>query len=81
MEIVEDRLGFTEHDFLIQDEGTLVVLHPQNDAARSWIEDTLYTDDGERPTWWGGGVVIEHRPARAILQALRDEGYDLGEMS
>ena len=68
---------FTESDFRVQDEGTLVVLHPQNDHARSWIDDHLYAPDGGEPAWWGGGVVIEHRFVNDVLQGLLEEGYIL----
>jgi len=73
----EARTGLTEHDFRVQNEGTLVVLHPQNDYARAWIDEHLYGADGDGPEWWGGGVVIEHRFADDILQALNREGYVL----
>lgn len=70
------RLGMTEHDFRIQDEGTIIVLHPCNDAASIWIQDNLYGDNGS-PVWWGGGVVIERRYFVEIFDALVDEEFVL----
>ncbi len=67
--------GFTEQDFTVQDEGTLVILHPCNDAASEWIQDCLYDEAGNGPQWWGGGVVIEHRYIGAILQGIEEEGF------
>lgn len=71
-----DRTNLTPHDFRIQDEGTIVVLHPLNDCAREWIGDHLYAgDDG--PQWWGGGVVIEHRYAGDIITGIAQDGLTI----
>ena len=68
--------NLTEFDFRVQDEGTIIVLHPCNDYARTWIQETLYGDDSS-PTWWGGGVVIDRRCFVPIFDSLVDEGYVL----
>lgn len=66
--------NLTDSDFRVQDEGSIVVLHPQNDAARSWIDDHLYAEDGEGPVWWGGGVAIERRYVQDILEGVAADG-------
>ena len=66
----DERLNLTEYDFTVQDEGSIFVLHPCNDAARSWIDEHLYGQPGEPPTWWGGGVVIEHRMIVDVLEGI-----------
>lgn len=73
-----ERLNLTEFDFLVRDEGTILILYPENDAARAWIEEFLYTPDGGKPGWWGGGVVLDQRPGNEIVRALVAEGYDVG---
>ncbi len=70
-------MPLTDFDFKVQDEGTIVVLHPCNDAARTWIDDNLYLCDGTGPQWWGGGVVIEHRCAGDILHGIIEDGLTI----
>lgn len=70
-----ERLNLTPHDFRVQNEGSIVVLHPCNDAARSWIDANLYENSDDEPlTWWGGGVVVEHRFVEEILNGISDAG-------
>lgn len=75
-EDVSDRTNLTPFDFRVQDEGTIVILHPLNDAARSWIDERLY-GDGDTPMWWGGGVVIDHGMLDAIADGITDEGLTI----
>lgn len=72
----DERLNLTEHDFALQDEGSIVVLHPENDAARSWIDENLYAD-GDGPQWWGGGVVIEPRYVIPVVEGLVKDGFTI----
>jgi hypothetical protein len=67
-----DRLNMTPYDFRLQDEGTIMILHPCNDEASGWIEDHLYGEE-LAPTWWGGGVVIEHRYVLDILTGIESD--------
>lgn len=69
------RLGLTDHDFRVQDEGTIVILHPCNDAAGAWISDHLY--DGQETQWWGGGIVIERRYVQNILDGITQDGLTI----
>jgi hypothetical protein len=69
----DEKLNLTEVDFTVRDEGTIVLLYPQNDAARSWIDEHLYGDDGDAPTWFGGAVAIDHRMAQAILEGVEND--------
>lgn len=63
--------NLTEFDFELQNEGSLVILHPLNDAAGEWIDEHLYT---EQTQWWGGGIVIEPRYVEDILDGISDVG-------
>ncbi len=67
----------TAHDFTIQDGGSVIILHPCNDAARSFIDDHLYDDD-DTPQWWGGGVVIEPRYLGDILEGIAECDLTIG---
>ena len=64
-----ERLNMTPYDFRLQDEGTIVILHPCNDAAGDWLYEHV-----AEPQWWGGGVVIEHRFVLDILQGIESDG-------
>lgn len=64
----ETREGLTEYDFRVQDEGSIVVLHPQNDWARDWLYEHVVD-----PQWWGGGVVIEPRYLSNLLGGIEAE--------
>ena len=33
-------------DFTVQNEGSIVLLHPHTDAARSWIDENIGEDNG-----------------------------------
>jgi hypothetical protein len=59
-------------DFQVQDEGTLTVLYPRTDAARQWLAEHVLEEDTQR---WAGGVVIEHRYVRDILDAVDRDGF------
>jgi hypothetical protein len=56
-------------DFRLQNEGTIAVLYPENDAAREWLDENSYSDENT-PTWWGGGIVIEHRYVLDIAEGI-----------
>jgi hypothetical protein len=72
-----ERLNLTPFDFTVQDEGSIVILHPCNDAAGAWIDDYLYADDGF-PQWFGGGIAIEPRFMAAIVDGIADAGLTIG---
>ena len=62
-------------DFTIRDEGTIVLLVPHTQPARSWIDEHIGPDNGYQPYY--PTVVIEHRYARPILEGIRESGFSL----
>jgi hypothetical protein len=73
---VAARCNLTPHDFELRNVGSIFLLYPQNDAARSWVDEHLYGDGGAPVQWWGGGIVIDNgRLAETIFDALVDDGY------
>jgi hypothetical protein len=58
-------------DFLLQDEGTIAILYPQNDAAEDWVFQNLPAD---AQRWGGNGIVIEHRYVGDIVFGIRNDG-------
>lgn len=57
-------------DFLLEGQGSIAVLYPQNDAAEDWIFQNLPSD----ATRWAGGIVIEHRYVGDIVFGIRNDG-------
>ena len=57
-------------DFHCENHGSLFLLFPVTESARSWIEEHLPSD----AQWFGTAVVVEHRYIWAILQGLQDDG-------
>ena len=58
-------------DFLLRDEGTIFLLYPQSADADSWINQHIIT---EKATWFGSGLVINHRHVEDILRGIVAEG-------
>lgn len=61
-------------DFLVQDEGSIVVVTPVTPAAKTWVAEHLPVD----VQTWCGGVVIEHRYAFDVLYGIVNDGLVVG---
>jgi len=62
-------------DFVILDQGSIVILTPQSQEAHDWLNEHIDTENAQ---WWSGGVVIEHRYAGDILSAITQENLKIG---
>jgi hypothetical protein len=62
-------------DFTVQNEGSIVLLHPHTDAARSWVEEHIREDNGYQPYW--PSVVIEPRYVCDILDGITFDGLEV----
>ena len=58
-------------DFSVNDQGSIVILTANTEAAREWVEEHLPAD---RQTWGRHGTVIEHRYADDIINGLQADG-------
>jgi len=59
------------HDFRIQNEGSVVILHPDSQAALEWC----YAHLSESADRWGrAGYVIEPRYIGAVVIGMRRDG-------
>lgn len=81
--MTDDNLNLTPFDFEIKDHGSLVTLHPRNDAASAWVDEHIYGQDVENlddvyaenpPQWFGDGLVIEPRYVLDIVQGIENDG-------
>jgi len=59
-------------DFTVQNEGSIFLLHPRTDAARSWIEEHIGEANGSQPYW--PNVVIEPRYVGDIVNGITADG-------
>lgn len=57
-------------DFVLANHGSVAVLTPMTDKARTWRDEHLPED----ATSWGRGVVIEPRYLEPILDGISEEG-------
>lgn len=59
-----------EHDFTVEDHGSLVMITQVSAAAKQW----LYAHLPEDAPRWGIGYAVEHRYADDILNAMDEAG-------
>jgi hypothetical protein len=60
-------------DFTVRDEETIMLLFPESEAAREWVEEHLPDDC----LTWAGAVVIEHRYVPDILAGIVTDGLTI----
>lgn len=60
-------------DFKVTNEGTVVVFTPLTEAAEAFLERC----DSEPWQYLGPSLVVDHRPARDLLDAIRSEGLEV----
>lgn len=63
-------------DFTTQNEGSLIIMTPNNHEAQEWI-DLHIPEDAQL---WSTGIVIEPRYYPDIKQGILDEGMDIEEI-
>jgi hypothetical protein len=66
-------MALSDNDFLLFDHGSVLILRPDSDAARDWVDDNLPDD----ALWFGGGVAIEPRYIGPIVDGIADAGLSL----
>jgi hypothetical protein len=54
-------------DFRCENHGSIFLLYPLNESAKSWIEENLPSD----VQWFGQVVAVEHRFIWEILTAFK----------
>lgn len=62
-------------DFRCENHGSLFLLFPLNESARSWIEENLPSD----AQWFGNAVVIEHHYIWPILEGIQNDGLAVSQ--
>jgi hypothetical protein len=59
-------------DFRLQNEGSVVLLHPLTPNAVAWVNEHIGPHNGYQPQW--PSVLIEPRYLEPILQGIADAG-------
>ena len=59
-------------DFYIEDHGSILLLRPQTNSARIWIDDHIGRDNGFQPYY--PTVVVEHRYVADIVAGIENDG-------
>ena len=60
-------------DFVVNDQGSIVLLLPNSDAAREWLADNIADD----AMYFGRSLVIEHRYADDVLAGIVADGLEI----
>jgi hypothetical protein len=64
--------GTSPSDFTIRDEGSILLLTPHTEPARSWIHEHIGPDNGYQPYF--PTIVIERRYVYDILDGIDSAG-------
>src|ERR1700677_2636013 len=61
-------------DILAQNEGSIVLLIPNSNEGKAWIEENLQLESWQ---WHGGGAVVEWRYAPDMVHGMIDDGLEV----
>lgn len=64
-------------DFTAIDQGSIVMLRPNTDAAREWMDENVHAESWQ---WQGDFLCIDHRMAQPLLDGIEAEGFT-GELA
>jgi hypothetical protein len=60
------------HDFKVENHGSIFLLRPDTEAAKSWVEEHIGEANGYQPYW--PNVVIEPRYVGDIVNGITADG-------
>lgn len=64
-------------DFTAIDQGSIVMLRPNTDAARDWLDVSVHSEPWQ---WQGDFLCMDHRMAQPVLDGIEEEGFT-GELA
>jgi hypothetical protein len=62
-------------DVRLSFHGSIVLLSPETEAARDWIEAHI---DTETAQFWAGALAVEPRYLDPIVEGMREDGLCIG---
>lgn len=71
---MESRSGTSasQVDFILEDHGSILFLHPQNQNAKNWVASYV-SREGYQPNW--PSVLLEPRYASDLIHGLQNDGF------
>lgn len=61
-------------DIRVENHGTIMLVIPESDAAREWIDENVHTEGWQ---WIGPALAIEPRYLPELLQGASDDGLQI----
>ena len=62
-------------DVSVRDEGSVVIVTPQTDAAKAWAEENVSIEGWQ---WAGGGFAVDPRMLDNLLAGMEEDGLEIG---
>ena len=63
-------------DVLIRNEGTIIQIIPETEAAKEWIDENVHSEPWQ---WLGPTLCVDHRMAGPLIEGMADAGLELAE--
>jgi hypothetical protein len=64
-------------DFTAIDQGSIVMLRPNTDAAREWLDENVESESWQ---WQGPFLCMDARMAQPLIEGIEAEGFT-GELA
>jgi hypothetical protein len=61
-------------DFSVLDEGSLIIVTPNNEEAQAWLDDNVITGETQ---FWGRGIVVEPRYYNDLTHGIVGSGFTI----
>jgi hypothetical protein len=64
-------------DVHVLDQGSMVIFVPLSEAAQNWFKENVSSESWQ---WVNGGLCVDHRYARDLIEGLVSAGMELEGM-
>jgi hypothetical protein len=71
-DVIQNSPKASAPDFVLEDCGSILFLHPQNQSATDWI-NSFVSREGYQPNW--PSVLLEPRYVSDLIQGLQNDGF------
>jgi hypothetical protein len=61
-------------DFIVADHGSIFLVTPVTDAAKTWLDEHTETEGWQ---WMGPALAVEHRYVEALMMGAVDDGLEV----
>jgi hypothetical protein len=63
------------NDFALMNLGTIWTLRPENEVARTWIDDNVSTEPWQ---WFGTALAVDPHYVEHLVLGIENEGLTVG---